>query len=72
MQRVIGEIVSTVSGDVYVAARASAVRCVLEHYSQGELESIIEKYMSSRPTIRSSWSCAPGSPREGCNVVNKH
>jgi hypothetical protein len=40
--RVIEEIASTVSGDVSVAERASAVRCVLAHYSQAELEFIIE------------------------------
>ena len=40
--RVIEEIVSTVSGDVSVAERASAVRAVLGHYSQGELDFIIE------------------------------
>ena len=67
--RVIEEIASTVGGDVSVAERASAVRCVLGHYSQSELVFIIENIQaltSGRQAVR---SCAPSSFREGCSVA---
>ncbi len=54
--RVIEEIVSTVSGDVSVAERACAMRCVLGHLDQAELEFIIENidaYQCDHQVLRS-------------------
>ena len=54
--RVIEEMASTVSGDVSVAERACAVRCVLGHLKQEELEFIIENidaYQCDHQVLRS-------------------